>query len=361
MDNAAIPDLSAWDIPLEFAECETCHWCYLVPAGRPTGLCPNCHRQNLVRLPLERANLQHLYPPELVLPFSLSDQDLEATTKDFAKGIPFPPEELKAAALKARMTPVYLPIWLVDSCTVAAWEAEAGFNYEVISHQENYDQDRGGWDSKEVREGRTRWEARAGKLNRTYQNIPSPALDAATRLEKELGGFARVTAEPYRPELIGSAAIRLPEQTPDETWSEAAAAIQRAATDECRQACGADQIRAFRWKAQFADLNWSLLLLPVYTSYYLDDRDNPQPVIIHGQTGAITGARRASVKRAQGASLIILLVGIILLLLGLLLEMFARGAPGAHGNALLLEVAGIIGVVATLVPIGMAWEFNRRQ
>jgi hypothetical protein len=362
MDNAAaVPDLSTWNIALEFAACEECNWSYLVPAGLPLTRCPHCCKASLVRLPVERANLAHPYPPEMVLPFSLSRADLESTTKDFAKGIPFAPEELKAAALRERMTPVYLPIWLVDSCTQAAWEAEAGFNYEVISHQENYDQDRGGWDSKEVREGRTRWEARAGRLNRTYQNIPSPALDAATQLEDALGGFARVTAEPYRPELVGGAVIRLPDQTPDDSWSEAAAAIQRAATDECRRACGADQIRQFRWKAQFSDLNWSLLLLPVYASYYLDDRQQPQPVFIHGQTGAITGARRSSVRRAQRTSLLILLVGILLLLLGLLLEVFAPQTQVLHGNALLLEVAGVVGVLATLVPIGMAWDFNRRK
>jgi hypothetical protein len=363
MDNLAptMPNLAAWNTDLEFAACEACNWCYLVPANLPTGLCPHCRKQTLARLPVERANLAHPYPPELILPFTLAQVDLESMTRDFAKGIPFAPAELNSAGLRERMTPLYLPIWLVDGCALAAWEAEVGFNYEVISHQESYDEYQGGWQSKEVREGRTRWEARAGRLNRTYQNIPSPAMEAAARLENALGGFSRVTAEPYRPELIGNAVVRLPDQTPADTWSEAAASIQHAATDECRRACGADQIRQFRWKAQFSELNWSLLLVPVFASYYLDDREEPQPVFIHGQTGAITGARRSSVRQAQSASLKILLAGIVLLLIGLLVEFLARQAPGLNGTAILLEVLGVAGVVGTLVPIGMAWEFNRKE
>jgi len=51
------------------------------------------------------------------------------------------------------------------------------FNYEVVSHQERFSQNQGGWNSQEVTETRVRWELRRGRLDRVYSNNPIAALE----------------------------------------------------------------------------------------------------------------------------------------------------------------------------------------
>jgi hypothetical protein len=112
--------------------------------------------------------------------------------------------------------------------------------------------------------------------------------------------------------------VRLPDRTPQDAWPEALSALQAAASEECRLAAGADHIRDYNWSPQVSNQIWTLLLLPVYATYYLDDERAPQPVFVHGQSGAVSGSRRASVKRGQRLALILIGVAVALFLLSLL-------------------------------------------
>ena len=165
MSEQHTPDLpQGWGIPLQAAVCERCDWRYLLPAAEPLTGCPHCGAATLIPLSEELEALPSVRPPEFVVPFALSDEALARGVEAFASDIPFPPEGLNAPALQSRLQPIYLPTWLVDADVEALWEAEAGFNYRVVSHQEHYD-DRGhGWVTHEVEEGRIRWEPRVGQL-----------------------------------------------------------------------------------------------------------------------------------------------------------------------------------------------------
>ncbi len=350
---AAPSSLPGWNADLRPVSCQSCGWRYLVHPGAAPARCPHCAAEALAPLP---EDAPHSYPPEQVLPFKLSKTALEESVRSFAGDIPYPPESLTPAALRSRLTPLYLPVWLVDGKVHALWQAEMGFYYQVISHQESYNQNLGKWQSKEIKEQRTRWEPRIGRLTRAYNNLHAPAAPDSISLEKSLGGFTLATAEPYRPEHVDTAAVRLPEHTPQQAWSEASKSFQTAAVEECRQASGADEIRQFKWKAQVNRLNWTLLLLPVYAASYLDDDGKPQPVLIHGQTGHVTGSRRSSMKRARQVSLRFFLAAVALIVLGLVL-----GAVSADGFATLAILAGIGCFIGTLIPIIVAWGFNSRQ
>ena len=103
------------------------------------------------------------------------------------------------------------------------------------------------------------------------------------------------------------------------------------------------------------------MLLPLYTTYYLDAEKVAQPVFVHGQTGQISGVRRASMKRGQRLSLIILVIAVLIFLLSIILAVASVALPillviGIFGFAIaLLTAAGAV------VPIGLVWQFNRRQ
>lgn len=351
----------AWGVDVEIAVCPLCHWRYLYPRYAAPASCPNCYQGPLSVLP----DLSDAYQPELIVPFSLSETVLAQTARDFATSIPFAPTGLNGAALHAQLVPVYLPVWLVDGSINATWEAEAGFNYEVVSHQEAYNGDQHHWQSREVKEPRTRWESRLGRLTRKYQNVTAPAIDDARQIEEKLGAFDLGDARSFNPEFLSNngrqACIRLPDHPPQETWRETTAAFQKAATVEVQQACAADRLRQFRWNARYSGLNWTLMLLPEYSACYLDDNGDPQPIHIHGQTGKIYGARKASMRRARRTTLFIFITGLLLFLAGVLLDTLSTASSAGTVLSTYMSLIGIAGVVASVIPLLMAWDFNRRQ
>ena len=220
-------------------------------------------------------------------------------------------------------------MWLIDSDIEATWQAEAGFNYDAVSHRDQFDDGRQGWVSHQVTETRVRWEPRIGRLRRRYDNVIAPALEEHSALQRQLGGYQLEAAQAYQPQAVQDAFLRLPNRSPADAWPEAVPNFQTAATEECRQACQGDYFREFRWSPDFVDQNWTQLLLPVYTTYYLDDDLTPQPVLIHGQSGQLNGRRQASMQRARRATFITAGVAVGIFVVSLILALVSFTFPPA--------------------------------
>jgi hypothetical protein len=200
-----------WGAEVETAVCEHCDWSYLLPRGKLPQRCPHCFQVALAGLGDQANGLVNSRPPELLLPFTVSAETLDQSIRDFAGGIPFPPDDLNPQNLRGRLQRIYLPMWLVDAEVQATWQAEAGFDYQVVSHQDRFD---GGWVSQEVTETRIRWEPRVGRLTRTYHNIAAPALEEDAELKQQLGEYDTAAAQPYSPEAVTHALLRLPTRPP---------------------------------------------------------------------------------------------------------------------------------------------------
>jgi len=358
--------LTAWGTELQAAVCTHCQWRYLIPCGPRPPICPNCSRDRLLILEEKHLDPSASFAPELVLPPSLSVDALKETLRGFVASNPFPPKSLTLAGLSSRLSLVYLPLWLVDGTVSADWQAEAGFDYEVVSHQEFFNGDWNKWESREIREPRIRWENRVGRMLRSYQNVKTPALEDAGAIEKHIGAFDLSSARSYHPSClqipdIQQACIRLPDQSPKEVWSETTAAFQQNAAAECQQACVCNHLRQFHWKANFSQVNWTLMLLPVYATRYLDDNRQPQTVLVHGQSGKVHGLCKASMRRAGRSSLVILLISALFFLAGLLTELIHITAQMMPGISVYLLIPGIVGVLASIIPLIIAWDFNHRQ
>jgi hypothetical protein len=278
-----------------------------------------------------------------------------------------------------------MPMWLVDGGIGATWQAELGYNYDVVSYQDRFS-DAAGWESHEVTETRVRWEPRVGRLNRAYQNIPAPALEGFGLWRERLGDYDQALglvsptlerrfqraqsehydlhgAQPYQAELLGDAIVRLPNRAPRDAWADAARGFRDAAADECRQAAGADDIREFGWSPQFGQLHWTQLLLPVYTTYYLDDQAVVRRVLVHGQTGRASGPRRASVRSAWLRALLVLVAAIgLIVAAALLAPWLGMVLPSISSDALgIALVVALLLVGQAISPFVTVARFNRRQ
>ena len=365
-DSQPLQELaSAWGFQPKLVVCDQCGWGFLAQENILTSSCPHCFKTALSILENPQEALDQGLPfnqvPELVLPFTLTQEKLAANIQSFSQGIPYPPVDLQADSLAKRLQRIFIPVWLVDASVCAGWQGEAGFNYEVVSHQEKFSQNQGGWKSQAVTETRVRWEPRKGRLDRVYHNNPVTALEGEDRLKKILEKYRLDDAQAYTPESALQTFVRVPDRNPEDAWRELLPGLQTAAAEDCRRAAAADHLRDFRWQPDFYARDWTLMLLPLYATYYLDDENQPQAVYLDGQTGIASGERRASPKRARRTGLFILAAAGLILLISLLLALAGLlVTPLLAISGVGLIIALLVGIAA-IIPTAIAWQFNRSR
>ena len=175
-----------------------------------------------------------------------------------------------------------------------------------------------------------------------------------------LSNYALNQRENYSPEAVTNATVRIPSLEPEAAWPGAEAALVRAAQAECQQAASADHIRDFAVEAEYNDLNWTLLLLPAYVTWY-EEGGQTWPVLVNGQSGRVSGVRRASARKANATSLILGGVAAILFVLGGLLSLLGAVFPPAVAvGGVILVIGLLLGIAAPIPAIGV-WTFNRRS
>jgi hypothetical protein len=340
-----------WLRPLQPAICEHCDWNYVLPPVAEMPICPHCYQTTLT--PLTEDDLGQISSPEQVVPFSVAADRVQEQLSNFTRSFRFTPQDLQAARLAGRLRRVFIPTWLVDSEVTAGWQAEAGFDYQVVSHQESFKQ--GSWRTKEVQETRIRWEARAGQLQRHYDNVRAPALEEIGDVEDKLGSFTSKEAAPYRQEMLEETLVRLPNRDHVDAWPDTHPRFQQLASIECQKAAGADHIRHYQWQAHYDNQHWSLLLLPFYSTWYLDDEQQPIPVLLHGRTGQLSGIKRASMKKAKRTTTIAAILAGLFFLLTLALYWLEPSLTCV--TAVLTFLVGI----GAILPIAYVSQFNRDQ
>ena len=352
---------NGWGVPITGAICPVCDWSFLLIGNKEqvATRCPYCFQSDLASLELTQDQEHVHYYPELVISPTVSTEKIANGIEVFADKIPFPPNDLNPDSLRRRLRLFFLPVWLVDSSVTAIWEVEIGFNYDVVSHQERFSE--GQWRTQEVEETRVRWEPRIGRLERRYQNVLTPALHIQSEIWRRLGPYRVNQAQVYSPDIVMNTLMRLPDQNPEAVWPTVRPALHKLAAAEVQSAAKADYVRKFRWAPSYQDKVWTLLLAPVYATYYADDTGQPQSVLIHPQSGQVDGIRRSSMKSAQRVSLILGMIALVGFVLSLVLGMIGLVIPP------LLIIAVIGGVISACVGVGAfipmlrSWRFNLRN
>lgn len=350
--------LEQWPPAYQPAACEQCDWIFLLPPEQLSNHCPHCGQTGFATLDPVSDRPVYTQPPELVAPFSLSQEKRKQALDNFTRQGWFAPEDLTVQRLNGRLHALYLPMWLVDANVTAVWQAEAGFDYQVVSHRERYQNGR--WQSQEVRETRVRWEPRLGQLQRHYDNSRAPALEEQPQLDRALGRYQLDNAPPYAAAQLNGTLVRLPNRPPADAWANAELTIKKRAVTDCQAAAQADHLRNFRWTAEFHNKHWTQLLYPVYVTHYRDDEGHSHPVLINGQTGQLSGTFRASSQRAWRVSKWIGVGTAVLLFLTLLLLLLANFLePQLLSLASLTLFFALTTGTAAFIPPILAWQTNR--
>ena len=346
---------SVWGVSLKIAGCLKCGQAFLVEVSRLGQYCPHC-AQGILQTQPARLRAE---PPELLIPFRKNRQEIGAILEKFIQPVWLRPSDFTFDNLVQRVTPVYWPMCLVDAHLKGDWRAEVGYDYQVKSSQESYSA--GGWHSRDVLETRVRWEPRLGYLERHYDNVVSPALNAHSALTRNLGSYHQQEAIPYQVEQITHAVLQIPDLQPENSWPQAQAQLEMHAAADCQQAAEGQHIRNFQINPTYSSLNWTQQLQPMYVSYYKDDEGQPHLVWINGQSGVIAGKRLASQKAGWKWAGILAGMAIVFFLLSL-------GSFAAIALLPLLSLAGILFIIlafgsalASIFPVVWPWQWNRQQ
>jgi hypothetical protein len=198
-------------------------------------------------------------------------------------------------------------------------------------------------------------------LKRTYENVSGSALEIHSELWERLGIFRLSQAQDYSAERVKNTLVRLPDQNPELVWPSIKPKIQRHAAAEVGAAMKADHVRKFRWAPNYGERTWTLLLVPVHSTYYTDDSGQLQPVLVQAQSGQVDGVRKSSMKRAQRLTVILALIA----LAGFILSL-ALGALGMIIPPLLIAsvIGGVISAgvgIGAFIPMLRSWRFNLRH
>ena len=344
-----------WGLPLSAVGCADCGQVHLLPPNDTAQACPNCAS---VRMQPQPAVLRQ-EPPELYLPFAESVTNVKQNLTAFHKKVWLAPDDFTADHLHSRLTPVFLPMWLVDCTVEGYWKAETGFNYQIKSSQEDFHS--GDWHTKEIIKTRIRWEPRTGTIKRTYNNVSVPAFSGYAKFIGKLGKFKLDQAVRYDSAILNNSIVRIPDLSPENAWPFAKDNLDKIARNDCEAAVGADHIREFSLEADYTAPNWTQLLLPVYFTWYQDENNNPVPVFIHGQTGKIVGARYASQKKGWKWAGISALVAVVLFILTLLSFAGTAMLPFLSVLGVLFGIFAFLSVVFAVIPAIYPWQWNRQQ
>lgn len=346
---------SVWTQGLKTAGCPSCRQAFLVPDGETERRCPHCAQDHLAPQP---ARLR-MEPPELVIPSPLQPAHLQSILNAFIQPVWLKSDDFNAANLHARLVKIYWPMWLVDSDITGTWQAEVGYDYQVKSSQEHYNN--GEWRSRDVNETRIRWEPRIGSLVRRYNNISAPAASYHERRLQEVGSYSLEAAVSFGLPHVADSIFQIPDHPPESAWPVARSGLDQAAGMECQQAAAGQHIRNFQIEAQYDQVHWSQLLLPLYATCYTDEDGHRHPILINAQTGKITGVRIASRKKGWLYGGILAGTSFILLLLALLLFLVIAVFPPGGAIAVVLAFLSIALGAAALAVILWPWQWNQRQ
>lgn len=346
---------SIWNLPLAPRGCNTCGQAHLVSQNDPRQACPNCAS---VHTEPQSAMLRQ-EPPELILPFVVNAASAKENLIEFHKKVWLAPDDFTIDNLLSRLTPVFLPMWLVDCTMNGHWKAETGFNYKIKSSQEAFHS--GDWHTKEIIKTRIRWEPRVGTIKRAYNNVSVPAFTGYTKFIAKLGKFDLGKANRYDSKAVANGFIRIPDLSPGNAWPIAKDNLNKIARKDCEKAAAANHIREFAIQAEYNSPYWTQLLLPVYFTWYTDEDDTPVPVYIHGQTGKIAGPRFSSQRKGWKWAGISALIAVALFLLSLLSFAGTALLPFLSVLGVLLGIFAFLAGAFAIFPAVYPWQWNRQQ
>lgn len=337
-----------------FFECGQCKNIFYHTNSDELNICPFCGLQKLKKMETQL----EIPPIELIIKDQLTANESKDTYANFIKPVRFCSPGLNVEELTRNTRKLYQPFWLVDSSAKGNWTATFGYNYQVESSKETYDNNQ--WISKKIEETRVDWEQRNGLIERDYQNILINSLRKQDWLTKIVGKYD--LSKPSK--LLNTNTVEtliFPDINPSTGWQDTLPKFEKLIQNDCQKAANAQHVKAFATHIDYSSINWTLILTPYYHSYYFDETGESHSVWINSQTKNINGERIASQKSGNKWGLIYIACSIFFFILGIIFASFSNDIQFFHIFSPLSLIAFLILLVLSAYSFIYPWQYNKKN
>ena len=336
-----------WESELHMVGCNHCGLTFMQTEQSLEQPCLHCGSTLLEEMMPDSDQPPHWAPAELALPLRLTRQRAQTELAKWRNNFRFPSADLTDQHLNQRLRLMYAPAWLMDTTLETKWAADVGFDYDVISHKEKLQGSQ--WSTQQVKRTKKDWEGRAGTLTLRYDNLPADAIERESSfwpLVRLVGSADRFVSDAAKQTAkAGNEAQHageqpsfvLPSRIPADAVTDMLPLLMERAKVDVQAACRADHVRNFNWAPTIQQQNWTQMLIPVWSTWYLDEDNRRRMVFVHGTTGNGWGERIPSMRRAWRVGMFFFAAALALIIIGAVLG-FASGNWASFGGLGFLAV-----------------------
>ncbi len=285
------PALQDWGVPVKAYMCPGCKGRMVAAAIDQVTDCAFCSGPAAV---IDESPGLH---PDAMIPFKIDEAQASEKVSEWIGKRYLAPFPFKAEYATGPLTGVYLPYWSFDARVDASYTGQAASSYTDTEINTVTGSDHTETKSKKVK--KLRWRFVSGKLEKKFSNVifsDVAQLDAKT-LER-LEPYKLNELVKYAPKhLTGFAAARGKSGVAS-VWNRALDYMGSSIRDEIMDIVkrGADTVGAVNTCAEYTDISYKQLLLPVWIGSYRYKK-KVYHVYINGQTGIMFGSSPKSVLK----------------------------------------------------------------
>jgi DNA-directed RNA polymerase subunit RPC12/RpoP len=318
-------------------KCDGCGAVVVLEDRVATEKCPYCgtHLENRPEA------VEHLIPPESVLPFSVSGREARDAFNRWLHGLWFAPNELRQLANLGQFQSVYAPFWTYDAMTYTRYTGQRGEDYWDT---ESYTDAQGKRQTRSVR--RTRWYPASGEVRHFFDDVLIKASHSLpAHLVDRLPPWELGELEPFRDEFLSGHLTERYSVSLKDGFREARQVMEDEITTLIRQDIGGDHQRIDWRRTNYVGVTFKHTLLPAWVANYRY-RDRLFRVLVNGRTAKVAGDRPWSWWKILGLGLLIFFA----ILLVLVLVSTAKGQVAEAVRKESSELSGIPVVTGTGPP-----------
>lgn len=308
-DESQAPSQSAAELRLEDAEkvencdwglatktviCKSCGAESVYDVNEISAVCPYCGSNQVME-----ASDQNTMAPGGVIPFKIDQKEAGNRFLGWIKKKFFAPKAAKESAKAGKFQGIYLPYWTFDANTSSTYRAQYGIDRTVEDSDGN---------STTV----TDWFTTRGH----YEEFIDDELVCGSslhdeRMLRELEPFNTGDNVIYKPEYVAGFGAERYSIGIKEAWQKAKDRIldhlKQMISDKIRNEHRADHVRGLEINADFKDMTYKYLLLPVWISSF-KYKDKVYQFMVNGETGKVSGRSPVSVLKVILTILVVIAI-----------------------------------------------------
>lgn len=272
---------SAEQIEITTVKCDSCGASSTLKPNVTADSCVFCGTPLIIR----GGTTSKIIKPSYVLPFVVDKKKSVELFKTWIKKLWWAPNDLKHVAENDKLNGLYIPYWTYDSNTISSYTGMRGDHYYVT---ETYTVN-GQTQTRSVQ--KTRWTPASGTVYDTFDDVlvvASESLPNKYVNALEPWDLGNLTA--YNEKLISGFQSERYQTDVKQGFEKAKSRMEEEIRAHCCRDIGGDVQRVLTLNAQFNDITFKHILLPIWLSAFRY-KSKVYRFMINGRTGEVQGER----------------------------------------------------------------------